>query len=132
MRVWWQSAVATLTLDQSPAGVTPALPAGAGRRAIDDHRFALRDRAGDCDDLRLVQAGEDRQRADVFSHLLSDREGAGLVAEVRVRLGQVNGHRIVDRRRDTPRAEMLAQPIAVGAADDEQVVDVVTAVDRAG
>ena len=87
-------------------------------------------RAMTCVDVVVGHRGEQRQRADLLGQPLGDRQAARAEAELGVRLGAVDRERVVHGGRDAVAASRCARSASRrSAAHDEQVVDVVAAVD---
>src|SRR4051812_10045415 len=83
-------------------------------------------------DVPILDCREDRQGAVFGGEPLRHRQAAPPEAELGVGGLQMDRRRVVDRAGDPAGVEMIAQRIALGAADDEEVVDVVAVGPRRG
>jgi hypothetical protein len=73
--------------------------------------------------LACFEAREHWQRYDFFRHPLRNREATFAQLEVRVRLLQVKGHRIMDRGPYAGVGQVLLHLHAVVNANHEQMID---------
>ena len=83
----------------------------------------LADRCDDRCELVLADAGEEREREALARQGLCRREGAGPVAERRIRAREMRRLGVVAPAADPPRAQGLGERRRLGGADDVEVPD---------